>query len=176
MKLIQWVKCGFFSCPLLLAGSFTVFADTIYQWTDEWGQIKYSKTAVPGSMISDLTELPKTQEFTEQQKQQAMLNKMQKMNKASSLNKQQKAAEKFLRQQNKRSENHCRKLRNLLTDVRLRNTRRYYYQDNFYLPGAPYYPGRPYYPGGPYYPGVYDYYPYDFLEQDLNREIREYCR
>lgn len=164
---------------LSLCCSLPVFADTIYQWTDPWGQVQYSKTPVSGAMISELTELPKKQGSSEQQKQQAMLKKMQEMHRSQALYKQKKSTEKYIRQQNKKNENHCRSLRNLLTDVLLRNTRKYYYRDNYYFPGAPYYPGDLYYSGGSYYPGRYDYtldYPYDFLKNDLSREIREYCR
>ncbi|MCK5666637.1 MAG: hypothetical protein KAI17_24275, partial [Thiotrichaceae bacterium] len=48
-----------------LVFSYEVSADTIYQWTDPWGQIKYSKTQVSGSMISELTEIPEMQTSTE---------------------------------------------------------------------------------------------------------------
>ena len=133
------------------------FSDTIYQWTDQWGQVRYSKTQVPGSMVSELKELPRIEEFTEQQKQQAMLRKMQQMKNENTLLKNQKITEKLLQQQNKQNEQYCRQLRDMLANVRLRKNRRYYW--NYY-----------------YLPGGYDRYRYDFLEQDLFWQIREYCR
>ncbi len=148
-------------------------ADVIYQWTDPWGQVKYSKTPVSGSMISELTELPLQQEFTEQQKQQAMLRKKQQIKQSNFINKQKKAAAEYIRLQNKKNENHCRKLRNILTEAQLRDSRTYYYLDNYYSPGAFFYPQRPFYPGG--YDDYLDY-PYAFMTQELNREIRDYCR
>ncbi|MDX2507188.1 MAG: hypothetical protein QNL62_22310 [Gammaproteobacteria bacterium] len=169
IKLSGWlVFCGLFS----LCCSHWVVADTIYQWTDPWGQIKYSKTQVSGSMVSELTELPEIQEFTEQQKQQAMLQKMQAIKHADTLRREKESAEKFLRQQSKINESHCRKLRNMLTDVKLRNIRKYT-PYRYYLSGDRYYRGRP------FFPDRYDYYPdssFDFLEQDLYLEIRKYCR
>lgn len=145
------------------------FADTIYQWTDQWGQVRYSKTQVPGSMVSELTALPEIQEFTEQQKQDAMLRKLQQMNFDNESLRKKKSSQKLLKQHKRISDEHCRKLRDMLADVRLGNTRKYYW-DSYYFPGSPYYQGR-------YYPfGRYHNYRYDFLEQDLFWEIRQYCR
>lgn len=162
---IRLVCCCMFSTGCL----HDVLADTIYQWTDPWGQVKYSKTQVPGSMVSELTELPEIQVVTEQQKQEAMLLKKQEMNSNNALLRKKKYSQKLLKQQQKRNENHCRKLRNMLADVRLRNDRKFYW-NNYYFPGQPRYYGR-------YYPyGRYNNYRYDFLEQDLLWEIRQYCR
>jgi ATP phosphoribosyltransferase regulatory subunit HisZ len=123
-------------------------------------------------MVSELTELPHIEESSEQQKQEAMLRKMQKMKNANVIRRQKKSAEKFLKQQSKRNENHCRNLRNILADVRLRNIRKYDL-DTYYFPAVHYYSGRAYNSGGY---GYYTRYPYDFLEKDLDWEIREYCR
>ncbi len=160
-----------FLCSLFcLVFSNEASADTIYQWTDPWGQIKYSKTQVSGSMVSELTELPKMQIFTDHQKQQAMLIKLKEIKHTNSIYLEKKSEKKFLMQQRKQNENHCRKLRSMLSDIRLRNTRRYY---PGYFYGDPYYQGRAYFPGRYIY--AYDYQ-YDFLENDLYREIRGYCR
>ncbi len=137
-----------------------VFAEAIYQWSDPWGHIQYSKTQAPGSMLSNLTELPKQQKVTEQQKQKAMLNKIQKIDKANSHIQQENATKQFIQQQIRNKEAHCRKLRTLLSDVRLRNARLtidYYY-----------YPGHPNYRRHNYSDEV--------LERDLYWQIREHCR
>lgn len=141
-----------------------VYAETIYQWTDPWGQIQYSKTPVSGSSVSELTELPEARKVTEQQKQDAMLKKIQEMKNSNKLLKQKNSEQKYLRQQAIKNDNHCRKLRNLLTDVKLRKTRLYN------LPAASYYQ-RHY-----YFPDQYDYSLYDNLENDLHWEIQKYCR
>ena len=172
MSLIKLSKYLIFCALPALFFSQSVFSDTIYQWTDPWGQIKYSKTQVSGSMVSELTELPKIQESTEQQKQEAMLNKLQKIENANTLYRQKKSEAKFLKQQDKNNENHCRKLRNLLADIRLRSTR-IYYRDRYYFSGN-YYSRR-----GPYFRDRFNHYPdysYDLLENDLYWEIRQNCR
>ncbi|WP_198263288.1 DUF4124 domain-containing protein [sulfur-oxidizing endosymbiont of Gigantopelta aegis] len=46
---------NFFYVLLLLCVSQTNFAETIYQWSDSWGHIQYSKTPVSGAMISPVT-------------------------------------------------------------------------------------------------------------------------
>lgn len=161
-----------FCCCLFLCCSQNVFAETIYQWTDPWGQVKYSKTPVSGSMISELTELPETQDSSEQQKQEAMLKKMQEIRNDNSYRIQKNSAEKFLKKQNKKIENHCRKLRNMLVDVKLRSAR-IYDLNKYYGPGS-YYDQRRTFPSIRY--DNYMNYHYDFLEQDLYQEIREYCR
>lgn len=172
MNFMQLSKRLFFSGSIFLCCLHGVSADTIYQWSDPWGQVKYSKTQVQGSMVSELTELPESQISTEQQKQEAMLNKMQAIRNANKLYKQKKNTEKFLKQQKNIKEKHCRILRDMLTDIRLRNVRRYY-------PGNYYYPGQNFYPARNYYYGRYGYYMdynYDLLENDIYIEIREYCR
>ena len=171
MNFIQLSKALFFSGSIFFCCLQGVFADTIYQWTDPWGQVKYSKIQVQGSMVSELTELPKSQISTEQQKQDAILNKMQEIKNANTLYQQKKHTDKLLMQKRIIKEKHCQALRNALADVRLRNARRYY-PGNYYFPGQNFYPSRSYY-------GRYEYYRdynYDFLENDLYKEIREYCR
>jgi len=148
-----------------------VLADTIYQWTDPWGQVKYSKTQVQGSMISELTELPESQVSSEQQKQEAMLNKMQVIKKDNDYYQQKKHTDKALKQQRIIKEKHCQTLRNTLAELKLNNTRRYY-TGNYYYPGQELYPARNYY-------GRYGYYRdnnYNVLKNDLYKEIRKYCR
>lgn len=169
---IQLSKWLFFSGSIFLCCSDGVFADTIYQWTDPWGQLKYSKTQVQGSMVSELTELPKSQISTEQQKQEAMLNKMQEIKNANTLYQQKKITEKLLKQQKIIKEKHCQILRNTLADIQLKNARRYY-PGNYYFPGQNFYPARNYYHGRY---GYYRDYNYDLLENDLYKEIRKYCR
>ena len=44
MNFIQLSKWQIFSGSIFLCCSQGVLADTIYQWTDTWGQVKYSKT------------------------------------------------------------------------------------------------------------------------------------
>jgi len=148
------------ACLLLYSACLNnVFAGAIYQWTDPWGHIQYSKTQIPGSMLSDLTELPKQQKVTEQQKQQAVLNKMQKIDNANTHIQQKKVQDKFVQQQIRNKDVHCRKLRSLLSDVRLRNAR---FTMDYYYPGYP------------------NYRRYDYadktLEQNLYWQLREHCR
>ena len=123
-------------------------------------------------MISELTELPKSQISTEQQKQEAVLNKKQEIKHANTLYQQKKDTEKWLKQQRIIREKHCRILRNTLADIQLEKTRRYY-PGNYYFPGQNFYPQRNYYHGRY---GFYRDYNYDLTENNLYREIREYCR
>ena len=158
---INQCSIGQIFCLLLCSvGLNNVFAEAIYQWTDPWGHIQYSKTQVPGSMLSDLTELPKQQKVTEQQKQQAMLNKMHKINKSNSLLQQENAKDKYILQQIRNKDDQCRKLRTLLSDVQMRNTR--ITVDYRYYPGYP------------------NYRRYNYadraLERDLYWQLREHCR
>jgi len=173
MKMLTVSKWLIYCSLFCVFCSHRVFAETIYQWTDPWGQVQYTKTPVPGSMVSELTELPDTQASTEQQKQAAMLKKIQEIKQANIIYKQKKSSGKIFSQQRQRKGNHCRKLRNLQQDVRLGNIRKYDYLNNFYAPGYYFYPGRPDRYGG------YDYfpdYPDELLEKKLNSEIRDYCR
>lgn len=163
IKLLQWL---FFSICIFLYCSHRALADTIYQWTDPWGQVKYSKTQVQGSMLSELTELPKSQVSTEQQKQEAMVKKMQKIQNVSVLYQQKETTEKLLKQQKIIKKKHCQILQNKLKDIQLKNSRRYY-PDNYYFPRKDFYPAINYY---------HRRYEYDLLENDLYKEIREYCR
>ena len=128
-------------------------ADTIYQWSDPWGQIQYSKTPVPGAMVSDLTELPETQETTEQQKQDAMVRKLQEM-KQRNLNRiKQAEIQEQLKSNALDEKNHCKQLRILMADMQS------YYLWQYPLFGAPIFPGY-----------------YGQLHHDLSREIQNKCR
>lgn len=156
---------------LLIYASQGIYAETIYQWSDPWGQIQYSKTPVSGAMVSPLTALPVTQNVTEQQKQEAMLKKLQIMENASKQVRNNKSVAQLLMQQRLQQDNYCRKLRDMLADIRSINVQRYYY------PGNRVYPDRYYYQGRSAVP--YDNYPhvnYKFLEMDLYREMRKNCR
>lgn len=144
---------------LFLFSSSCVFADVIYQWTDPWGQIQYSKTPVRGAMISELTELPKSQVMTEQAKLEAMLNKMQKIKNENAFEQKNMDIEKRLNQQKILKNKHCRMLREQLSDIRVRNSRVNYLNN--------YYPQRY---------GYYSDYSYRTLENDLYANIRQYCR
>ncbi len=160
----------------LLSYSSIVSADIIYQWTDPWGKIQYSKTQVPGSSISDLTVLPRQQKVTAQQKQQAMLQKMATINKNNAWRNQQQNYEKQMQLHKRQSVQHCRKLRTLLADIRASNTRQYFWSRNYY-PGGAYYYGD--IRNSDRYPARYldpYYYQDQFMEQDLQREIRTFCR
>jgi hypothetical protein len=165
MNNVKFLQKLFFSIGLSLCYSQLSFSDTIYQWTDPWGQIKYSKTQVQGSMVSDLTELPESQESTEQQKQDAMVRKMQKIQEANEAYQQKKSAEQLLQQQKISKQRHCQALRNRLKDVQANNSG-LYVQGNYYRRHN-LYPERKYYPGR---------YGYNFLVNDLYQEIKEYCR
>ncbi len=146
-------------------------AETIYQWSDPWGQIQYSKTPVSGASVSDLTELPPQKKLTARQKQEAMLQKMRQINQENSFRKNKQAYKKQIQFQKRQSDEHCRQLRSLLTDIQVRNNRQYYWEP-YYYPGSLYYWDR-YTPER--YPEPY-YYQDQFMEQDLQREIRNYCR
>lgn len=146
-----------------------VLSETIYQWTDQWGQVQYSKKPVPGSMVSELTEMPKTNVVTEQQKQDAMLRKMRQINNDNARLKNQANAQQLLLQQKRQSQKHCQALRTMLSDLRLGNIRRHPW--NTYPLSRRYY-----YPGRPYIWDNYSHYRYDFLERDLHEQIRTYCR
>lgn len=156
---------------LLLLFSALLYADTIYQWTDPWGNIQYSKTAVPGSSVSDLKELPPKRKVTESQKQNAMLRKIWEIDQINTLRKNKHAYKKQLQFQKRKSDELCRKLRNYLADVRERNTRQYYWQ-RFYYPDTGLYYKRY---TSEYYIDPY-YYQDQFMEQDMERDIRSYCR
>ena len=131
-----------------------VLAETIYQWRDEWGQLQYSKTPVPGSMVSELTELPVVQELNEQQKQAAMFRKLQEMRQSNLLRKKNVTIEKNARLQQLNMKNYCTQLNNMLMDVQLRNANNLFYIDQFSILGH------------------YNH----FLENDFRKEIRKNCR
>lgn len=132
----------------------SVFAETIYQWSDKWGQLQYSKTPVPGSMVSELTELPAVQELNEQQKQAAMFRKIQEMRQADFLRKKKETIEDNTKQQQLNMKNYCTQLNNMLMDVQIRNANNLFYIDQFSFLGH------------------YNV----FLENDYRKEIRKYCR
>ena len=92
-----------------------------------------------------------------------MLNKMHKIDNTNSLLQQENAQDKFIQQQLRNKNDQCRKLRMLLSDVRLRNSR--ITIDYYYYPG---------YSGYPYY-GRYNYAD-RALERDLYWQLREHCR
>lgn len=128
-------------------------ASTIYQWSDPWGQIQYSETPVPGAMISDLKELPEMQETTEQQKQAAMVRKLQEMRQDNLQRKQITAARQHSKTQALEKKNHCIKLRNLLTEIQLTNLR----QSSVFGP-------------------LFFHGHYRYLEYELLKEIQDKCR
>ena len=129
------------------------YADTIYQWSDPWGQIQYSKIPVTGAIISELTELPETSDTTEQQKREAMVRKLQEL-KHNNLQRYQKAIKhETLNAQVLATKNHCKHLRNIMTDLQLYNLWQY--------PAF----------GAPFLPGYYGY-----LQYDLSKEINSKCR
>ncbi len=132
----------------------SVFAETIYQWSDQWGQLQYSKTPIPGSMISELTELPAVQELNEQQKQSAMFRKIQEMRQTDFLRKKNVTVENNVKQQQLNMKNYCAQLNNMLMDVQIRNANNLFYIDQFSFLGH------------------YNV----FLENDYRIEIRKYCR
>lgn len=132
----------------------SVFAETIYQWSDQWGQLQYSKTPVPGSMVSELTELPVVQELNEQQKQAAMFKKIQEMRQIDFLRNKNAFIEDNIKQQQLNMKNYCAQLNNMLMDVQIRNANNLFYIDQFSFLG--------------HYNA--------FLENDYRKEIRKYCR
>ncbi len=139
---------------LILSFVTSAYADTIYQWSDEWGQLQYSKTPVPGSMVSELTELPVVEELTEEQKQAAMFRKMQEMQQSNLLRKKQLLVENNQKLQQLNMKNYCTQLNNMLMDVQLRNANNLFYIDQFYFLGH------------------YNH----FLENGFRKEIRNNCR
>lgn len=132
-----------------------VSADIIYQWHDEWGQRQYSKEPVPGAMISDLTELPEVQETTEQQKQEAMLRKMQEMKQSVFVRKKNRLIENDMKLQQLNTRNYCTQLRNRLMDLQLSNAQRLALFGHYLL-----------IPNNNLI----------FLENDIAREFRKNCR
>lgn len=130
-----------------------VYAETIYQWSDPWGQVQYSKTPVPGAMISDLTELPAPRETTEQQKQEAMVRKLQKMRQDNIRFSHAEVERQTLNTKELNDNAYCEQLRNLMFEVQLANLRQYS------LPGFYLVPGN-----------------FGHLQMDLSREIRQKCR
>tara|TARA_R110002073_G_scaffold115988_1_gene254161 strand:- start:1524 stop:2045 length:522 start_codon:yes stop_codon:yes gene_type:complete len=160
-------NCYLLISLIYICTSSSAIADTIYQWTDPWGQVQYSKTPEPGSMISELTELPETKKTTEQQKLEAILRSKRKMNEVLLRREKKNSTQQLLKAQTKLEMNYCNKLRNMLADIQLKATRNYF---GF---------------GGGY--GGYDYFlPYNDLyapimhfesqANDLNQEIRKNCR
>lgn len=170
MNLIQLSKGFLFSISIFLCCSQELFSDTIYQWTDPWGQVKYSRTQVQGSMISELTKIPESQVSTEQQKQESMLKKIQEMKNANRVYHQKTHTEKLLKEQRILKEKNCQILRRTLTDIQIKNSRRYELER--YNASRRHHSLNRAYSYGRYY-GNSDY---DFLENDLNKEIRKYCR
>ncbi|MCW5618848.1 MAG: DUF4124 domain-containing protein [Nitrosomonas sp.] len=144
MKKIMFVAIFYFSYAS---------ADTIYQWSDPWGQIQYSKTPVPGAMISDLTALPAPQETTEQQKQEAMLRKFQSMRQDNLRFSQAEAERQVLRMQELEARAQCEQLRDLMFEVQVADFRRSSIYGFYLLPGY-----------------------YGHLQMDISREIRQKCR
>ncbi len=139
---------------LLLSGyTLNACSETIYQWSDPWGQLQYSTTPVPGATVSDLTELPETTKTTAQQKQNAMIIKLQKMKQKNIQRKLQSASRQQSKIQAIKEKNHCKQLRALKADLHTH----YLWQHaliGFYF--------------GPDY--------YSRLNQDLSNQIYSACR
>ncbi len=146
----------------LVITSINSAAETIYEWTDPWGHVQYSQTPVPGSRVSEVTELPKTRETSEQQKKQAMSRKIKQMNTINLHNREKAIRNRQLRKHVKVNEDYCNKLRTLLVDVRIRMNRTHsdllFYE--FYLPGS----------------FMLNRAHYQTQENNLYREIRKNCR
>ncbi len=146
----------------LVITSINSAAETIYEWTDPWGNVQYSQTPVPGSRVSEVTELPKKKETSEQQKKQAMSRKIKQMKTISLRNREKTSRNSLLRENAKINENYCNKLRTLLVDVRIRMNRTHsdllFYE--FYLPGS----------------FMLNSAHYQTQENNLYREIRKNCR
>lgn len=138
---------------LLFSFSPHIYADTIYQWSDPWGQIQYSKTPVPGAMISDLTELPEVQETTEKQKRDAMIRKLNEMRQANMQRSQQETMQNIIKLQTAKEKQHCIQLRNLMSDIQFAQLRQ------FSIFGSPLLPNY-----------------YGHLQYDLSRKIQTKCR
>ena len=145
---------NFIFLMIILVHPLVVCADVIYQWTDPWGQRQYSKTPVPGAMISDLKELPEVKETTEQQKQEAMFSKLQQMRQMDMVLKQENLDKKNAQQNQRYLQKYCTQLQNTLMDVQLNHARNFsllghnFLSNNYYL----------------------------FIETDISREIRRNCR
>ncbi|SEN64265.1 DUF4124 domain-containing protein [Nitrosomonas marina] len=138
---------------IFLIFSLTASAETIYQWSDPWGQIQYSTTPVPGAMVSDLTELPQSSPTTEQQKQDAMVRKLQKMQQLKLLRNQNKMEKLLLDEKMLQTRNYCRQLRIQIADLQARNLWHYPLIGLYYFPNY-----------------------YGHLHIDLSKEYRNYCR
>lgn len=147
------IKAVLFYGSFFLLPSITL-ADTLYEWTDSWGQKQYSKQPVPGSMISELTELPEVRELTEQQKQAAMFMKLQEMRQSDRLREKKKEREKSLKQQKTAAEIYCMQLRNLLVNVQHTNAMNFSLLNPYLIPGSL----------------------YGFIENDLSRELHRNCQ
>lgn len=141
---------------VLLLLFYDAHAETIYQWRDPWGQMQYSKTPVPGAMISDLTELPEPQETTEQQKQDAMVRKLQEMQQDRHRAAQMQAARESSEIGALVERDRCMQLRNLMVEVQSARLRQY---QQF-----------------PFTPFLYTPHYYGHLQLDISREIRNNCR
>lgn len=139
---------------LMLCSLPNTMAESIYQWSDEWGQLQYSKTPVSGSMVSELTELPVVEALNEQQKQAAMFRKIQEMRQSDFLRKKKVTVDNKTKQQQLNMRNYCSQLNNMLMDVQIRNANNLFYIDQFSFLGH------------------YNV----FLENDFRKEIRKYCR
>lgn len=107
----------------LLAMPTKSVAELIYEWTNPWGQVQYSKTPIPGSRVSEVTTLPKAQKTSEEIKKQAMSLKIQQMNAINLRNKENAKKKNILMKQNIANKNYCSRLRTLLVDVRLKINR-----------------------------------------------------
>lgn len=104
-------------------------------------------------MISDLTELPAPRETTEQQKQEAMVRKLQKMRQDNIRFSHAEVQRQTLNTKELNDNAYCEQLRNLMFEVQLANLRQYS------LPGFYLVPGN-----------------FGHLQMDLSREIRQKCR
>jgi len=133
--------------------SSNVSAEIIYQWTDPWGQKQYSKTPVPGAMVSDLTELPVQQATTEQQKQEAMLKKLQQINQDNIRFAQIEAARQVSKIQAQETHNQCQQLQNLAAEVQTASLRYFSMTGFIFIPNY-----------------------FDHLQSDIAREMRQKCR
>ena len=139
---------------LCLSMPFHTLADTIYQWSDPWGQIQYSKTPVPGATVSDLTELPETSSTTEQQKQDAMVRKLQEMRQRNGRRNNNAAVKQQLNMQAITTKNNCKQLRILMADIQA-----YHFWQHPIL-------------NAPVFPNPYSQH----LQFELSSEFRKKCR
>jgi len=140
-------------CLLFSSYTLDISAETIYQWSNPWGQIQYSKTPVPGATVSDLTELPETIETTEQQKQNAMVTKLQSMRQKNLRRQLQSATQQQSIRKAVIAKNRCYQLRILKADL---NGQYLWQHALFGIPLAPNY--------------------YNFLYHDLSNEIDRTCQ